>query len=65
MLTSRCTERRRPHAAVVTPPLKVGTGQVASGGKKIVVGYKGVLKVPFPEQQLTHHRVTSVRFARE
>jgi hypothetical protein len=26
--------------------LKVGTGQLASGGKKIVVGYKGVLKVP-------------------
>jgi FKBP-type peptidyl-prolyl cis-trans isomerase FkpA len=26
----------------------VGTGQLASGGKKIVVGYKGVLKVPPP-----------------
>ncbi len=52
-----------PHAAVVTPPLQVGTGQVATGGKKIVVGYKGVLKVPLPEQPLTHQRVSSVPFA--
>jgi len=29
--------------------IKVGTGQMASGGKKIVVGYKGVLKNGFKE----------------
>jgi hypothetical protein len=34
-------------ALLLTLPFKVGTGQVASGGKKIVVGYKGVLKVRF------------------
>lgn len=34
---------------LLTAILKVGTGQVASGGKKIVVGYKGVLKVPYVE----------------
>jgi hypothetical protein len=40
---------------------KVGTGQVASGGKKIVVGYKGVLKVGrcALERGLHFHYVTA------
>jgi hypothetical protein len=36
---------QRAAAADRSPLSQVGTGQVASGGKKIVVGYKGVLKV--------------------